>query len=150
MEEKHQAIEFMHSHLQGHEFGDDNEDSIILSFELHGIRYLLLGDAHKKQEEFMVKYDPNIKVDILKLGHHGSDTSTSDQLLKVTQTKIAIISSKPSVYNHPRPEVMRRLFNHNVLPIQTSIDGNITVVSSTLFQYIKTSEGSFAIIDKGD
>ena len=109
-----------------------------------------MGDAHKKQEEMILKENPNFQVDLLKLGHHGSDTSTSDQLLKVSRAKIAIISSKPSVYNHPRPEVMRRLFNHNILPIQTSIDGDIRVYSSALFQYIKTSGGSFAIIDKGD
>lgn len=150
IEDKNQPIEFMTSHLQDMNFGDDNEDSIILSFELHGIRYLILGDAHKKQEELIVRMNPTFKVDVLKLGHHGSDTSTSDQLLKSTNPSFAIISSRPSVYNHPRPEVMRRLYNHDVIPLETSKEGNITIYSSAILQWIKTSQGSFAIIGKGD
>ena len=150
MEDKNQTIDFMHSHLQDTNFGDDNEDSIILSFNLHNIRYLLLGDAHKKQEELIMKRNPDFKVDILKLGHHGSDTSTSNQLLKLSNPKFAIISSRPSMYNHPRPEVMRRLYNHDVLPLQTSIEGDITIYSTAILQWIKTSRGSFAIIGKGD
>lgn len=150
MEEKSQNIDLMQSQLQAHDFGDGNEDSIILSFKMHGLTYLFLGDAHKKQEEMLVKLDPNFKVDVLKLGHHGSDTSTSDQLLKIGKPSIGIISSKPSVYNHPRPEVMRRLLNHNVLAIQTSHEGDITFYSTPFMKWIKTSQGSFAIIDKGD
>lgn len=150
IDDKSQDIEFMLHHLADYSFDDGNEDSIILSFHLHGLNYLFLGDAHKHQEALMLKEFPRLKVDILKLGHHGSDTSTSNELLKVSEAKIAMISSKPSVYNHPRPEVMRRLFNHEILPIQTSEEGHITLYSSPLFQYIKTSKGSFAIIDKGD
>lgn len=150
MEEKDQPIALMTSHLQDYDFKDDNENSIILSFQLHGLTYLFLGDAHKKQEEILVKLNPHLEVDILKLGHHGSDTSTSDKLLRTNRISYGIISSKPSVYKHPRPEVMRRLYNHEIMALQTSLEGNITFYSSPFLKWIKTSQGSFAIIDKGD
>lgn len=148
VDKKTQKVQFAQQHLVDYEFADENENSLILSFSIHGNNYLFLGDASKRQEKLLVKEIE--KINFLKLAHHGSKTSSSDELLSLESIKLGIISSDPRIYKHPSPEVMRSLYNHSILPLETSRLGDIRIISFPYLQYLKTSQFYFAIIQIGD
>ena len=73
-----------------------------------------------------------LKVDILKIGHHGSNTSTSLPFLQETKPKIAVISvGEKNRYNHPSVEVIKRLTKENIPYLQTKTSGTITILPNT-------------------
>ena len=82
-------------------------------------------------ENKIVNSNMNIESDVLKVGHHGSSTSTSSIFLKKVNPKMAIISvGKNNEFNHPDKKVIHRLNENNVKIYQTSIDGNIVLTSN--------------------
>ena len=69
-------------------------------------------------------------VNVLRVGHHGSNTSTTDRFLEQTSPEIAIISvGTNNQYNHPRADVLERLNNHGVQIYRTDLHGTIWLVS---------------------
>ncbi|MBO5286522.1 MAG: MBL fold metallo-hydrolase [Clostridia bacterium] len=96
----------------GEEYEDSNDYSIVMMAQFGNKKVLLTGDAEKKSEAEIVKaYDMiALDCDILKVGHHGSITSTTNELLTKAQPEIAVIScGKDNEYGHPHPEVVARL-----------------------------------------
>jgi competence protein ComEC len=86
----------------------------------------MMGDVSKEVEREILKKYRELDVDILKVGHHGSNTSTSEELLKIYNPKIGIIScGKNNYYNHPSKEVLLRLEKYNVEIRRTDIEGTI-------------------------
>lgn len=148
--EKQPMIDFMTVLLSDKTFVDANENSIILAFNFYGLTYLLTGDAYKKQEQLIMRQYPFLRVDILKLGHHGSHTSSDENFLKMVQPQYAIASSNPQIYNHPHPIVKKSLFKQNIQLLETGTLGNIKIISFPFIHIIKTSRGSFVIIKQGD
>jgi competence protein ComEC len=90
-------------------YKNENEDSLITKININGYIILLMGDAYTKQEE---KID--FKVDVLKVGHHGSKTSTSQSFIDKIKPDIALISVGHNYYGHPNKEVLDRLKNHYI------------------------------------
>ncbi len=91
-------------------YGDSNEDSLVLSLTLGGDSYLLTGDAGERAEAAMLKSGVELKHDVLKVGHHGSDTSSSPAFLEAVAPRTAVISvGKGNRYGHPTDKVLRRL-----------------------------------------
>jgi len=90
---------------------DINDHSIIMVLRYGGVSLLLSGDASVLPEAYLVDHDlDNIDVDILKLGHHGSDTSSSEAFLSATSPKLAIIQSGANNhFGHPHGSVIARL-----------------------------------------
>ena len=88
----------------------------------------------------------DIKADVLKLGHHGSSTSTSEEFLKVVSPSLALIScGKDNDYGHPHKETLEKLEKYNIPYERTNIKGTIVVGSdgehlSTAFPDNKTAE----------
>ena len=109
------------------ESSEDNEMSLVIGFSLGWQSYLLMGDASKEVEANMMKEYQNIPCDILKVGHHGSKTSTSDAFVKWLKPKVGIIScGKNNKYGHPHTEVLNILRNNNVQIRRTDYEGTIT------------------------
>ncbi len=107
--------------------GEDNEMSLVIGFSLGGDNYLITGDASKEIEANMMKEYSNIPCDILKVGHHGSKTSTSDAFIKWLQPKVGIISvGKNNHYGHPHSDVLQILTRNNVQIRRTDSEGTIT------------------------
>ena len=107
--------------------GEDNEMSLVIGFSLGGKDYLVTGDASKEVETNMMKEYKNIPCDILKVGHHGSKTSTSDAFIKWLKPEVGIIScGKNNKYGHPHKEVLTILKNNNVKIRRTDLEGTIT------------------------
>ncbi|MBQ8299012.1 MAG: DNA internalization-related competence protein ComEC/Rec2 [Clostridia bacterium] len=84
-----------------------NNLSLIMKFTCNGRKILFTGDAEEKVEESLVA---DIEADILKVGHHGSRTSSSEEFVKKVLPKISLISvSENNTYGHPNKDVLERL-----------------------------------------
>ena len=107
--------------------GEDNEMSLVIGFNLGGTDYLITGDASKEVESNIMKEYKMVPCDILKVGHHGSKSSTSDAFIKWLKPKTGIIScGKNNRYGHPNIEVLTILKNNNVQIRRTDLEGTIT------------------------
>jgi competence protein ComEC len=86
---------------------------------------LLPGDAHKKLEEQLPAKD--LDAELLKIGHHGSATSTSPEFLASVHPQFALISAgRNNQFRHPRPDVLKRLADAHVRTYRTDLFGPVT------------------------
>ena len=107
-----------------------NNYSIANRLDYGETSFLFTGDAEKKSEENMVNSDYNLEVDVLKVGHHGGDTSSIEPFLAEVNADYGIISAgKDNQYGHPHPNVMKRLANHGIQTFRTDEDGTIIATS---------------------
>jgi competence protein ComEC len=105
---------------------EGNNDSLVLYAKLGGMTWLFTGDLEKEGEQKLLK-QWNLKVNVLKAGHHGSKSSTSKPFLEAVDPKIAVISAGvKNRYGHPHPEVIHLLKEKHVLVFRTDHDGEIT------------------------
>lgn len=106
---------------------DNNEASIVLKVQYEDISFLLTGDADAGVEKSMLsEYD--LKSTVLKAGHHGSDTSSSDAFIREVQPEVTILSyGENNMYGHPTPEVVTRLKKVDSDIYSTAEVGNIVV-----------------------
>ena len=108
---------------------DLNDSSIVLKGEFDDYSFLFMADASSKVEEKLINsYSEDLKSDVLKVGHHGSNTSSSKKFLEYVKPKYAIISvGKENRYNHPGKYTINRLNNLSIETYKTSTDGSILV-----------------------
>ena len=110
--------------LQTKEYDNENDNSNVIYTELNGYKFMFMGDASVTTEkEIMNKYNlPGI--DVLKVGHHGSKTSSSKEFINEINPKYSIISvGKKNRYGHPNKEVLDNLKDSKLY--RTDIDGSI-------------------------
>ncbi|OGZ26650.1 MAG: hypothetical protein A2365_04340 [Candidatus Nealsonbacteria bacterium RIFOXYB1_FULL_40_15] len=107
------------------ELGEDSNDTSIAGFlkiKEHSI--LLTGDiSGKKEKELLERY--NLKADLLKISHHGSKTSSTEEFLEEVSPKKAIISVGVNKWGHPSEEVLKRLENFGIEVLLTKESGDI-------------------------
>ena len=110
--------------LNNNFYVEENDNSSVIYFEINGIKTLLMGDAGiKVEEDILDSYNLN-NIDILKVGHHGSKTSSSENFINKINPKYSIISvGKNNWYGHPNNEVLSILKDSNIY--RTDIDGSI-------------------------
>lgn len=109
---------------------EENDNSLVIGFNLSNVDYLIMGDASKKVEKEIMNSYSNIKCDILKVGHHGSNTSTSEQFLTYLSPKEAIISCGiNNKYHHPNDEVIRLLNKYHIKIRRTDYEGTISYIN---------------------
>jgi competence protein ComEC len=107
-------------------WGEDlNEDSVVLLVEYGDFQAILAGDAGFPAEAAM--RSESRRVDLLKVGHHGSRGSTGDEWLDSLGPRAAVISVGANTYGHPSPEALERLARHRVEVWRTDRDGTIDV-----------------------
>lgn len=112
------------------EYNNMNNYSIVLRVTYGETDALLMGDAETLSEEEIINNGLYIDVDVLKLGHHGSSTSSSEKFLNATTPQYAIISAgKGNTYHHPIKSVMERLDNMEITVYRTDESG--TIIMST-------------------
>jgi competence protein ComEC len=108
------------------ELEDKNEGSIVLWAELGGKSWLFTGDLGESGEEELLQRIPALKAEILKVGHHGSKSSTSPGFLDALAPEVAIISAGDgNLYGHPHLEVMERLSERKIKIYRTDKQGAI-------------------------
>jgi len=112
---------------------DANDNSLVLTFLLLNKRWLLMGDASKAVEERLIEKFPNLDTDYLKIGHHGSNSSTGEKFIRKVSPSEAIISvGRHNYYGHPHQEVIALLNRYGVRIRRTDLEGTISY-SSALF-----------------
>jgi competence protein ComEC len=108
---------------------DANAASVVLMAEYRGVRVLLTGDAERDVEAKLVRrFGDGLRADVLKVGHHGSATSSTPGLLDSVSPTIALISvGAGNRYRHPNPEVLRALQGRGARVLRTDDDGTVVV-----------------------
>lgn len=110
--------------------GDLNDDSISFALEYGNIRFLFTGDVEQEGETNMIARGHHLKSDILKLGHHGSSTSSTEDFLNAVQPTIAIYSAgADNSYGHPHTEVVERIQAMNIELYGTDVHGTVIVTT---------------------
>jgi competence protein ComEC len=111
-------------------YGTDlNDWSAVLHVTYGNNKFLFTGDAETKSEADMINSKQSLKADVLKVGHHGSKSSTSAVFLKAVAPKYAVISVGKNSYGHPTKEILDRLKNAKVTTYRTDLNGTVTVIS---------------------
>lgn len=106
----------------------DNNNAIVAMVEWGQSRILLTADIEKAAEERLLRNYPDLHCSVLKVGHHGSSTSTSPELLAATRPGAAIIScGKYNPFGHPNPGVLQRLEDDGIPVFRTDANGAIDV-----------------------
>ena len=96
-------------------FSEENDDSNVLLLELDNKKILFMGDASKDTEEYLINTYNLPKIDILKVGHHGSKTSSSNGFITQIKPYYAVISvGRNNIYHHPNEEVLVILKNSTI------------------------------------
>ena len=109
--------------LQTKEYDNENDNSNVIYTEVNNKKILLMGDASiKTEKEILKEYDIE-NIDILKVGHHGSKTSSSKEFISVTNPKYSIISVGKNKYGHPNKEVLETLSKSKIY--RTDKEGSI-------------------------
>jgi len=116
--------------FEGREVKDFNSYSIVARLVFKNSSFLFTGDTPKSVEKELVENKSNIDSDVLKVGHHGSKTSTSDIFLQAVTPENAVIQvGKDNRYGHPHQEVLDRLQNYGIKILRTDQDSDIKIIS---------------------
>lgn len=114
-------------------YTDKNNNSIVARVDYGDTSLLMTGDASKKSESALVAQyasSGKLRCDVLKVGHHGSDSSTSENFLAAVKPTMAIIScGKDNKYGHPKAEILERLEASNITVYRTDLVGSIVLIT---------------------
>ena len=116
--------------LNDYQAKDINDSSLIIYTNLEGENILLMGDASQNVENYLLRTYNLPKMNILKVGHHGSRTSTSSKFVNQIKPQISLISAgQNNIYSHPHKETLKTLKDSKVL--MTKDDGSVKINLTT-------------------
>lgn len=116
-----------------------NNDSLVLYGKLLNKSFLFTGDLEKEGEDAILKRYPSMKTDYLKVGHHGSKGSSSNDFLKVLKPKVAFISAgKDNRFHHPHKETLDRLIENHVEILRTDQEGTLRLTGTHQWRLERT------------
>lgn len=126
---------------------DANAASVVLEAEYAGTRVLLTGDLEREGEAALVRrLGDGLRADVLKVGHHGSATSSTEAFLDAVSPRLALVSvGAGNRYGHPSPEVMERLRRRRVHALRTDDDGTIVLTIGGGWIRVATDEGRWLV-----
>lgn len=108
----------------------ENNNSIVLQGEIDGVKYLFSADCEKAEEEYMIKTNKISCCDILKVAHHGLNTSSTEDFLKKASPKVAILTCNG--VESPETKVMNRINGIGSIAIRTDLQGSIVIKNGVL------------------
>jgi competence protein ComEC len=109
---------------------DANNESVMLFVDYMDTEFLFTGDAEKWAEDQVLSAGYDIDADVLKVGHHGSSTSTSVDFLKAVSPGYAVIScGKDNDYGHPHSKTIDRLSTFDIGILRTDFKGDVLFLS---------------------
>ena len=112
--------------LNTKEFSNENDNSIVTYFEYQKYKFLFMGDSSSKTEEYLINNYNLANISFLKVGHHGSNTSSSPLFINKINPKVSLISvGRNNFYHHPSKEVLTNLSNSVIY--RTDIDKSIKI-----------------------
>ena len=114
--------------LEGQTVKNPNNSSVVMMLDYKNTEIFLVGDIEAKAEKELLNYD--IDADILKVGHHGSKTSTTVNFLEKISPQVAFIQvGAKNRYSHPSLEVTQRLEGFGIRYHRTDLDGHMEVIT---------------------
>ena len=118
-------------------YDNENDNSNVIYFDIDGYKFLFMGDAGvQREKDISEKYNIS-NVDVLKVGHHGSKTSSSEKFINKIKPKYSIISvGKNNRYGHPNKEVLDILNKTKIY--RTDINGSIEIKLTKNKYFIQT------------
>lgn len=121
-----------------------NDYSIVIKIVYGETSFLFTGDAEEYAEEEMIKSGLDLSADVLKVGHHGSRSSSTDPFLKQVSPHMAVImAGEGNDYGHPHPETIEKLAKQDIKVYRTDLHGTVKAISdgkSIVFQTEKEAE----------
>jgi competence protein ComEC len=108
---------------------DPNNASAVAVIRVGEVRMLMMGDAEQEEEQWLVEHAPDeLRADVLKVGHHGSSTSSTPEFLDLVQPRIALVSvGEGNTYGHPSANVMAALAERGAEVERTDRLGTVIV-----------------------
>lgn len=117
--------------MSGEMVENPNDVSVAVKLNFLGKEFFFAGDAELKEEVELVNSGEDVDIDVLKVNHHGSKTSSSELFLEKTTPEIAVISvGKNNSYGHPHQEVLERF--ENIKTLRTDINERIKITTDGL------------------
>lgn len=109
------------------DYDDDNLNnySVVTRFDFGNSSFLFTGDMESKVEKELLKVGYDVDVDVLKVGHHGSSTSSSKDFLNVVTPDYCVIECGDNSYNHPHSDIVERLKGYTDIILRTDINGHV-------------------------
>ena len=119
-------ITFNNYNYYGQDISEENDKSLVLGFNILNKDFLVMGDAPTYVEKEIIKNESSVPCDILRVGHHGSNTSTCEEWIKYITPEEAVISvGKNNRFGHPNKEVINVLNKYKIKIRRTDIEGTI-------------------------
>jgi competence protein ComEC len=111
------------------ELDDPNEASVVLRVRYGAVRFLLVGDAEREEERWLLERDSlALRADVLKVGHHGSSTSTTAGFLRAVRPAVALVSvGAGNPYGHPSAHVLASLAAQGATVLRTDRLGGVVL-----------------------
>lgn len=126
--------------------GDTNEESLVMRMTYGEVVFLFTGDAGVKSEREMLASGAELDADILHLGHHGSNTSSSTEFLRAVAPDIAVYSAgRGNSYGHPHAEVLAAAENEGAEVYGTDVNGTIIVKTDGKTVSLSTEQDGVAV-----
>jgi len=123
-------ILFPFENLENKSVKDANNTSIVLRLDFGEISLLFTGDIYKSVERELLSLAKQLDTDVLKVGHHGSKTSTAEEFIIVVSPEIAVISvGRNNSYGHPHQETLDTLEKYGIRIFRTDLNGDIKIIS---------------------
>lgn len=112
------------------DYDDLNDYSVVVRLTYGNTSYLFTGDAEARAEKDILNSGADVSADVLKAGHHGSSTSTSEKFLEAVSPEICVIQcGEGNSYGHPHAEVLERLESRGIKYFRSDSSGTVTVYS---------------------
>lgn len=109
---------------------NDNQNSVVLRGQFGEFSFILTGDIEDKQEERIIAKHKSLKSTVLKASHHGSNTATSEEFLKVVDPEYVVVScGKDNNFGHPAFEVIDRIQDIGSTVMRTDVNGRIEFIA---------------------
>ncbi len=110
-------------------YDDVNNNSVVMKITYGDTAFLMMGDAEQEAEQDMLESGADLQADVIKIGHHGSDTSTTQAFLNAVRPEMAVISVGYDRNALPKSRVLQRLAQSNVKTYRTDLSGTVIFMS---------------------
>jgi beta-lactamase superfamily II metal-dependent hydrolase len=107
----------------------ENNNSIVFEGNIDGLKYIFMADSEQRREKELVKSNKLERYDVIKIGHHGLDTSTSESFIEKVKPRVAVITCNGS--ESPNKQILTRIAKQGAIILRTDNQGNIIIRSNS-------------------
>ncbi len=134
-------VKILHPSKEWEYSNNPNDNSIVIKVKYGKVSFLLTGDAEDSAEEFLLDEGIDLSAAVIKVPHHGSDTSSSDDFIDAVEPEIAIISvGRNNKFGHPRPSTIAKYVERGIKIYRTDYDGTVEIVTDGLKYEVHTQK----------